>query len=442
MQRLARLRGWQIPSCKTFERRLVAETEPLEVIRSREGRIAALAAISPAPGSAPSREWRRSTGSTGDGYLHNLFVTPPGGGKPVRPAHLGLAGRAHAPGAGVALGPDRVGRPWCASASTRLATALRRPPAWRCSTTPWRASERWFGGPSRRWRVDREDVPSILGELGVRPVRTGIEKTSAGKGRGRGQAKPVERQFKDWGEVIDKDPRAEGAWTGPNPLAKPETYGTAAIGWELFEQIVAENIAALNAQPGRRTEAAAGRSFDETWETEFALVAPARLTRVQETLLLMAGESTSVDRAGAFRLRAGKAIGLPPNRYSHPGLLRLRGKRVVVRFHPDRLHDAVDVFHKGAWICRADCIAPTGFGDTDAARDFNRARRAEMRSADRAHRAREQADDLRDMHVASAPRPAPAPAKVVRMVPQTISERQRRTLEERMARGLAKAADL
>jgi putative transposase len=80
-----------------------------------------------------------------------------------------------------------------------------------------------------------------------------------------GQAKPIERAFRDLCEAIAKDPRCAGAYTGNAPDAKPENYGSRAMEWEAFEQVVAEGIARHNAQAGRRTETAQGRSFDEVF---------------------------------------------------------------------------------------------------------------------------------------------------------------------------------
>ena len=60
--------------------------------------------------------------------------------------------------------------------------------------------------------------------------------TSVVAGKGWGQAKPVERAFGVGGleEYVDKHPALAGAYTGPNPQAKPDNYGDRAVDAELF----------------------------------------------------------------------------------------------------------------------------------------------------------------------------------------------------------------
>lgn len=205
---------------------------------------------------------------------------------------------------------------------------------------------------------------------------------------------------------------------------------------------MADGVARLNARPGRRTEAAAGRSFDETWDAEVATTPVRRLSRERAALLLMAVESTKVKRSGMFTLKAGSATGLPRNQYYHPDLVRMAGRHVVARFDPDELHAGVEVFDlKGTWLCRAECRLPVAFNDMGAAGEHERLRRTRLRLVDRANQARDRLEDL-VAHYGVAPRtPAPAkPSKVVRMTPPDAERpdaARRLALEERRARGLA-----
>ena len=119
--------------------------------------------------------------------------------------------------------------------------------------------------------------------------------------------------------------------------AKPENHGGRALAWEEFLSIVADGVAHLNARPGRRTEAAAGRSFDETWEAETAALPVRRLSQEQAALLLMAVESTKVQRSGVFRLKAGSGTGIPRNQYYHQDFTPRRPRtRASRRFSPLR----------------------------------------------------------------------------------------------------------
>ena len=439
---VAVLRGWRIPSCKTFLRRLQAEVPARDVVRQREGRLAALATL---PFQQRTVAGMRPLDAVnGDGYKHNLFVVPPGGGAPIRPVTWAWQDvrtrRILAWRSGLTESADLL-----RGAFHDLAVRHGVPAAIYLDNTR-AASAKWFGGPSHRWRKDREDVPSIMDLLKVDVHHTGVERTAGGKARGRGWAKPVERAYRDWDDYVDKHPRAAGAYTGRNPNAKPENHQGRALTWEEFLGVVGDGIARLNAKPGRDTEAAAGRSCDETWAEEIAETPVRRLTRSQRVLLLAAAETTQVGKDGTFRLQAGKGAGLPANRYHHEDLAAFRGRRVVVRFDADDLHDGVEVFDAaGRWLCRADCIAPVGFEDSKGSREWNRTKRRQMRHLDRAAGEGERLDELAERYgVGGQPAAATAPEtrpKLVRMAPQDPKRpdvARKRALEERLARGLRK----
>ncbi|WP_328809175.1 transposase domain-containing protein, partial [Profundibacterium mesophilum] len=60
---------------------------------------------------------------------------------------------------------------------------------------------------------------------------------------GHGQAKPIERAFRDFADNIAKDPRFAGAYVGHKPDAKPENYGSTAIDIDRFVAVVGEGVA-------------------------------------------------------------------------------------------------------------------------------------------------------------------------------------------------------
>lgn len=445
-RRIAAMNGWFLPNCKTFVRRLRADVRAVDVIRAREGRMAAMATF---PFQARSvADLSPLDVVNGDGYVHNLLVVPPGGGEPIRPrtwtwqdvrTRKLLAHRS-----GPVESSDLIRKAlWdlCRDhGAPREAIVLDNTRA---------ASAAWLGGSTLRWRRDREDAPTVFDSIGIplRVVRTGVEHDDGGRAKGRGWAKPVERAHLDYGEWMDKHPFAEGAYTGRNPMAKPETHGTAPLDWETFERIVAEDVAALNARPGRRTEACAGKlSFDQAWDAEIAVTTVTRLSSAQLSLLLMAAESTTVRRDGSFTLRSGAAIGMGRNRYYHPDLVARGGGSVVVRFDPQRLHAGAHVFDRktGKWLCDADWLPSAGFTDTEAAGEHARAKRAYIRHVDRGHKARRRAADVYAEHHPAPRAPQPASPKVVRMVPdhdQRPDIARRREIEERRRRGLRRLAD-
>ena len=305
------------------------------------------------------------------------------------PGHLAVAGRADPADPRLADGGDRErgsgaprpsgprGPPRRAARGVRgqhpgrggeVALGAEQPPV----------AERRRGG-ARGLRERRDRHP---------PLEAQAHRGGQGAGRGRVEAGRAGDQGPDRGR--GQGPAARGAWTGPHPTAKPENYGSRAVPWETWLEIVRDGVAAYNARPGRRMEAAAGRSCDETWAAEVAEAPIRRLTVAQRAILLLAVESTVVAQDGTFRLAAGRGAGLPPNRYHSESLHAWRGRRVVARFDPQALHAGVHAFAPdGRWVCHAGCILPVGFNDAGAAREHNRARNEWARSLDRAERARD-----------------------------------------------------
>ena len=433
---LAELRGWRIPTATAFLRRLRRETAPAQIIRARVGRIAAAATFPHQTRTVADLhplDW-----CSGDGYRHNLFVRFPSGtvGRPVSWYWQDVRTRR--------LLAYRAGETESAElvrlAFYDLVTTYGVPGGIAVDNTRAVAS-RWFTSRSKRGKrlSDAESIPGILDLLGIRVVHTDVDHAANGEARGRGQSKPVERAFQDLDEEIDRHPMAAGAYTGPHPLAKPENHGARILEWAEFLAIQADGIRRYNARSGRRMEAAAGRSCDEVWAAEIAATPIRRLTRAQEALLLLAVESTVVKRDGSFQLAAGKGAGLPPNRYADAALIAWAHKKVVVRFDPTALHEAVEVYDRaGRWLCTAACLLPVGFADTGTARAHARARRGYQRALDQADRARDRIEDLLE-GVTLAPAPAPTTPHVVRPVADPIERpdaARRRAWRERMARGL------
>lgn len=310
------------------------------------------------------------------------------------------------------------------------------------------ASKKFFSTKgNRRWRSDEEDVPGMIELVGLRVVRTRLIEAGTKGGRrhrrGAGQSKPVERAFRDFVETIDKDPRCAGAYCGPNPFAKPENYQSTAIPWELFLQVRDDAIAEYNARPGRRMETANARSIDEAWDELVQSTPIRRLTADQRALLLLACESTKVERDGTFTLKAGRSVGIPRNRYFAETLAGGECERVVIRFDPQKLHGRVHAFAMDGitWICDADILDAAAFDDTEAAREHGRARETEKRAVKRSLKAKVRADALEEEHgvTASERKREPEPT-IVRGAFGDDPARTRR--DEQRARNLSKGLRL
>lgn len=381
LQVAAKEHGWKIPTYKTALRR-INKLDKAMVVACREGEHA-LMRLLPAQQrtvtSLATMQW-----INGDGYQHNVFVKW-FNGEIVRP------------------------KTWFWQD-----VKTRRIIGWRCDMTEnmdsirlsfmdvikkygipedfhitidntRAAANKWLtGGVKNRYRFKvREDDPKGLFVV----IGGNIHWTSVVAGKGWGQAKPVERAFGVGGmeEYIDKHPALAGAYTGPNPLAKPENYASRAVDAELFLQTIAEGVAMFNARVGRDTEMCEGRySFDQVFERDFPNTIVRKPTEEQLRMFLLPAEAVTVKFNGEFTLHAGGSLLNQKNRYHNAALMGISPRKVVVRFDPQNLHgDAYCYTLDGRFLCAASCIEKVGFGDTQAAREHGLAKK-QLRKATKA----------------------------------------------------------
>ena len=219
------------------------------------------------------------------------------------------------------------------------------------------------GAPNRfRFKVREEDPGGLIDHvLGARVRFTTPY---------HGQAKPVERMFRDAAGEWAKHPDFAGAYTGNNPTAKPYNHGSAAVPLDLFIKRLAEMIEDHNTRLGRRSAVCNGRSFRQAFDESYA-VAVERLqirkpTADQCRFFLLQAEAVTVRREQPM-------IHLQGNRYFAPFLFDLRGSKVVIRFDADALHAGLHVEAlDGRYIGFAECREARGFSDLAAAREDQR----------------------------------------------------------------------
>ncbi len=258
------------------------------------------------------------------------------------------------------------------------------------------AANKWLtGGVKNRYRFKvREDDPTGLFPL----IGATIHWTSVVAGKGWGQAKPIERAFGVGGmeEYVDKHPALSGAYTGPNPMAKPDNYGSRVIEAEQFLDILAEGVAMFNAKVGRQTEICAGQfSFDQAFEREFPKTIVRKPTAEQLRLFLLPAEAVTVNRKGEFSLTAGGTLRGAKNVYHNMALMNADIRKVVVRFDPQNLHGNVFCYTlDGKFICEAACITPVAFNDTQAGREHSRQQKRLKKATGAAIAAQKQKDAL------------------------------------------------
>lgn len=222
------------------------------------------------------------------------------------------------------------------------------------------ASKQITGGAPTRFRFKvREDEPTgIIPALGINPIWATPY---------HGQAKPIERQFRDFCEDIAKHPAFAGAWTGNNPMAKPENYQSKAVDFDLFVEIVSEEIRRNNQRMGRQTEMAAGKSFDDVFEASYAVAPIGKATEAQLRLALLSSEVLRVQRNGA--------INFAGNTYWSPELSAMSGDRVLMRFDPDDLHSEIHVYAQdGRFLMTVPVWAAEGFRSQEGAKRIAKVR--------------------------------------------------------------------
>lgn len=309
------------------------------------------------------------------------------------------------------------------------------------------------GGMKHRYRFrtrdplkEREEFIGVLNLLDITPHPCEPE---------HGQSKPIERAFGDFcTEKIARHPLCKGAYTGHNPVSKPENYGSRTIPFAEFSALVDQQIMLHNQQPGRRTEMCRGiLSFEQAFMESWKQTVPRMLAPSQKFLFLMKSEIVMV------RKPVGE-IELFGNRFTSACVAELAGQKVVARFDPQHIQAGIRVYRlDGSFVGEAEFIDPVGYDDIDAARDHNRAVRQHVKDARKFAEAEARITDAEFRRLNSVtPQPPMRPtAKTVRIVPdaprverelprantesiarlQRIAAAQKEATEERRRSGVA-----
>jgi transposase InsO family protein len=352
LERAAKEHGWTIPSERTLQRRMDALPEELRIL-TREGMEALKR-------SFPAQERDRGVfhaleAVNADGHRWDVFVRWPDGmiGRPMMCAFQDLFS-----GMVLSWRVDRTAN----KEAVRLAFG-DMVEAWGIPDLCWLDNGRDFaskwltgGTPNRyRFKVKDDEPAGVMTQMGVQVHWTTPY---------HGQSKPIERAFRDMAGDIAKHPRFAGAWTGNNPMAKPENYASKAVPLDVFLATLAEEITAHNERVGRRTRACGGTlSFRAAFDASYAVAPIRKAAPEQRRLWLMAAEAITVRQQDG-------SVHLEGNRYWCQHLLALRGQKVTVRFDPQAMHAGVHIYRMdGAYLAHAPCIEAVGFADADAARE-------------------------------------------------------------------------
>lgn len=347
---IAAERGLSVPCERTFRRRLEAELDPRIFKLLREGEEAFRRSI---PAERRTIDHLHAMEVVNiDGHKFDVRVIPQGGGKPIRPIMVAIQD---------VRSSKIVG--WCldeaeTTASARLAIAhmIRDygiPKRMTSDNGRAFTSKALSGGNKTRFRgkILDSDPTGLLVALGV-DINWAIP--------GRGQSKPIERAFRDLADTISRGPECEGAYTGPNPMAKPDNYETRAVPWAEFHEIVARGVRRHNAKLGRTGRDYRGRSFDQVFADTFVEIGKATPEHLR--MALLAAEQKRVNK------QTGE-VELYGNRYWDEQCGQLHGQMVTVRFDPDNLHSEVHLYdQQGRFLLTAQLIADSQWGDVAGAK--------------------------------------------------------------------------
>lgn len=365
LQRIAVTKDWgALPSLRTFVRRIERELPRQVRILAREGEESLMRTY-------PAQERDRSVfaaldGVNSDGHKWDVAVQFPDGrlGRALIVAWQDL-------GSGKILSwrmAESESSDLVRLAFADMVTTYGIPKhAWLDNGRAFASKYLTGGTPNRyRFKVREEDPVGIITGLGV---------TVHWVTPYHGQAKPIERAWRDFCGHIAKHPSFAGAYLGNNPTAKPENYGSRAVPWDTFVSVVNSEIAAHNARLGRTGKNCNGRSFDQIFAESYATTTIRKASSEQLRTLLLAAEAvTASAQDGSVRVAG--------NRYWTEQLASHAGRKVVLRFDPMSLHSGLHCYAlDGTYIGYADCVASVGFADTNAAREHAQARKHYRKAA-------------------------------------------------------------
>jgi hypothetical protein len=399
VQRLAPENGWSLPSAKTFQRRLDAEIPAPVQTFLRKGEKALAHAF-------PHLTRDRSSIAPMqilnlDGHTWDVDVLWPDG-TIARPHSVAVQDIAS--GMMLAIRHDLS----LTSHLVRLALGDTFRDHGLCEVLfvdngRENAAQAISGGQRRlRWGKTPEQEPDgLLKTLGVKAIPVTAF---------WGQAKPIERAFRNFAHDIAKGPWFEGAYTGHNTVSKPENRGSRAIPFAEFEAIVRRELAYYNDRRGRRGLGMNGRSFAEVYAEGIARRPAPRLTAEQLRMCLLASNVVSMDRDSG-------AVSVEGHRYWSPELGALKRQKVIVRFDPEAMDRPAYVYSTDSrFLAEAQRIAAGSFDRASDGREHRKALRDYTRGQKLQAKAlrRLEARDVAAQLQTPAPPAAPgAPEKVV-----------------------------
>nr|VFK58243.1 MAG: Mu transposase, C-terminal [Candidatus Kentron sp. UNK]VFK68332.1 MAG: Mu transposase, C-terminal [Candidatus Kentron sp. UNK] len=380
---VARAQGWgEMPSCKTFERRLQREVPETTKTLLRRGEDQ-LALLFP-PQRRDKRMLRAGQYVVGDGLkFDKLYIQWPDG-EIIHTSTGWFWADAHS-GMMLAWRLAKTENTDVFRLATYDLTGIVKPDVVVIDNTTVAANKAMTGGASGRHRFkDLEgDMQGILLQLGIEPQFTSPDKIFMSPG-----AKPIERAFGIGGlhSEVANHPR----------FLKRGFSAKTAIPYAEFAQVVQEEVTRFNQRPNRASAVCGGvLSFQAAFEKAFEKAAPTRLTDAQRGLLLLMPEQARANkRSGEIQLAAGKGPNGKP-RYWSESLTQYKGMLLTVYYDPEDMQLPVSVYSTdGRYLCQAERMPDTAFNDAEAAREYNKQKRRFVKAEKKKATAQQRMDSL------------------------------------------------
>jgi len=222
----------------------------------------------------------------------------------------------------------------------------------------------------RRFKKVQAEAKGIFGLLGITTIWAEVA---------HGQSKPIERAFRTLEGILKSNPELRQAYLGNRPDKRPDRTITA-IPVELLRSAVREAVCEYNSQSGRKSDGikAAGRSYQQIWETKLSESTPRPLEDWERRYCIMPGRVLRV------RKQQGGIFTLHGNEYQAYELSAYLGQQIQVRFDPEDLTNVRCYTLDGQFLCQPQIRAMTGFRDTTNLREYKRAKNAQKRAVKQA----------------------------------------------------------
>lgn len=365
---LAPGKDWgKLPPVRTWARRVRAEI-PAQVIKlNREG-VKALDRTRPSQ-KRDTSVYHALEALNYDGHKLDLFVMWPGATEPARAFLIAFQDLFSGMFVGWRLDTAETAHSFRLAFGDVIETYGLPDVVYSDNTMAAAAKSNTAGAPYRhRYKPKADDPIGLFPLLGV-----DLRFTTPG----HGQSKPIERAFGTLSRYISKAPECAGAYTGNRPDAKPENYRSKAVPLDKLLPVIEREVRRFNESVAlhRKGNGLSRREvFAASYET-----APIRKA------VSLSLEQRLMWRLASDVLRCRKndgSIEMYGNRYWSERLVPLAQLRVVVRYDPDRLHQAVHVYRlDGAYVGPAECQEAVGFDSKPAAKETAKAKSQYRRAA-------------------------------------------------------------